>query len=65
MTNRKTCSCCSKPMMRHITKNRSYWFCRSCWQEIPLQTITPKKYRTTQYQQKFLVEKNAPLRISL
>jgi len=33
MTN---CPCCSNPMLRHIRQNQMYWFCRSCWQEMPL-----------------------------
>ena len=29
------CPCCSNPMLHHIGNRRDYWFCRSCWQEMP------------------------------
>jgi hypothetical protein len=29
------CPCCSRLMLRHIERDRIYWFCRSCWQEMP------------------------------
>ncbi|MBD1870666.1 hypothetical protein H6F93_21885 [Leptolyngbya sp. FACHB-671] len=31
-----SCPCCSDQMLRHIRHNQTYWFCRSCWQEMPL-----------------------------
>jgi DNA-directed RNA polymerase subunit M/transcription elongation factor TFIIS len=33
MTN---CPCCSNMMLRHIRAHQVYWFCRSCWAEMPL-----------------------------
>ncbi len=30
------CPCCSHQMLRHIRYQQVYWFCRSCWQEMPL-----------------------------
>ncbi len=33
MTN---CPCCSNQMLRHIRHQRVYWFCRTCWQEMPV-----------------------------
>jgi hypothetical protein len=30
------CPCCSNRMLRHIRHHQVYWFCRSCWQEMPL-----------------------------
>ncbi|MCU0568038.1 MAG: hypothetical protein MUF49_15735 [Oculatellaceae cyanobacterium Prado106] len=30
------CPCCSTSMLRHIRHRQVYWFCRSCWQEMPL-----------------------------
>jgi ribosomal protein L37AE/L43A len=30
-----TCPCCSDSMLRHIRHHQVYWFCRSCWQEMP------------------------------
>ncbi|WP_460202974.1 hypothetical protein [Scytonema sp. NUACC21] len=32
----KNCPCCSHRLLQHIRNNRVYWFCRSCWQEMPL-----------------------------
>lgn len=29
------CPCCSHPLLAHIRKNEVYWFCRTCWQEMP------------------------------
>lgn len=30
-----SCPCCSDNMLRHIRSNRVYFFCPSCWQEMP------------------------------
>ncbi|MBM0743989.1 hypothetical protein JOY44_20595 [Phormidium sp. CLA17] len=30
------CPCCSHSMLRHVRQHQVYWFCRSCWQEMPL-----------------------------
>lgn len=30
------CPCCSNSMLRHFRNHQTYWFCRSCWQEMPL-----------------------------
>jgi len=32
------CPCCSDSLLRHIRGTESYWFCRSCWQEMPVLT---------------------------
>ncbi|PHM11017.1 hypothetical protein CK516_05165 [Nostoc sp. 'Peltigera malacea cyanobiont' DB3992] len=32
----KNCPCCSHWLLRHISNNQVYWFCRSCWLEMPL-----------------------------
>ncbi|OKH53626.1 hypothetical protein [Scytonema sp. HK-05] len=32
----KSCPCCSHRLLQHIRNNRVYWFCRTCWQEMPL-----------------------------
>ncbi|MGV2827657.1 hypothetical protein [Myxosarcina sp. GI1(2024)] len=29
------CPCCSNTMLHYISHHRDYWFCRSCWQEMP------------------------------
>ncbi|MBW4520508.1 MAG: hypothetical protein KME16_12505 [Scytolyngbya sp. HA4215-MV1] len=31
-----TCPCCSNQMLRHFRHHQLYWFCRSCWQEMPI-----------------------------
>ncbi|KAF3884041.1 MULTISPECIES: hypothetical protein [Nostocales] len=30
------CPCCSHQLLRHIRNHEIYWFCRSCWQEMPV-----------------------------
>ncbi|WP_460208058.1 hypothetical protein [Scytonema sp. NUACC21] len=30
------CPCCSHQLLRHIRSNEIYWFCRSCWQDMPV-----------------------------
>ncbi len=30
-----TCPCCSDTLLRHIQHGSLYWFCRSCWAEMP------------------------------
>ncbi|WP_156114104.1 hypothetical protein [Myxosarcina sp. GI1] len=35
MTTNKICPCCSNSMLRCLERDRSYWFCRHCWQEMP------------------------------
>lgn len=29
------CPCCSNTMVRQVSHYKTYWFCRSCWQEMP------------------------------
>jgi ribosomal protein L37AE/L43A len=36
-----TCPCCTQTMMRHIRHHHIYWFCRSCWQEMPVFEADP------------------------
>jgi hypothetical protein len=40
--NQNICLCCSNSMLRHLDRDRSYWFCRHCWQEIPDRTAQRK-----------------------
>ena len=35
MKSYAVCPCCSNKLMHHISHHRDYWFCRSCWQEMP------------------------------
>ncbi len=30
------CPCCSSPLLLHIRGSEIYWFCRHCWQEMPV-----------------------------
>ncbi len=30
-----TCPCCTDVLLHHIQPGKSYWFCRSCWSEMP------------------------------
>jgi hypothetical protein len=32
------CPCCSDSLLHHLRGTESYWFCRSCWQEMPVLT---------------------------
>jgi ribosomal protein L37AE/L43A len=32
----QTCPCCSNSLLRHVRQGKLYWFCTSCWQEVPL-----------------------------
>jgi DNA-directed RNA polymerase subunit M/transcription elongation factor TFIIS len=36
-----TCPCCSNLMLRHARRHQMYWFCRSCWQEMPFTESSP------------------------
>lgn len=65
MNTKNICSCCSKTMLRHISKDRIYWFCRSCWQEMPINTNDQHYHKTSTDTSRLLIEKNAPVRISL
>lgn len=29
------CPCCSHTLLHHLSRDREYWFCRNCWQEMP------------------------------
>ncbi|MBD2361575.1 hypothetical protein H6G36_10350 [Anabaena minutissima FACHB-250] len=33
MTN---CPCCSSLLLRHIRNSQVHWFCRHCWQDMPV-----------------------------
>ena len=30
------CPCCRDTLLCHISHNHVYWFCPSCWQEMPV-----------------------------
>jgi hypothetical protein len=31
-----SCPCCDDQLLRRIRSGETYWFCRSCWQEMPM-----------------------------
>jgi DNA-directed RNA polymerase subunit M/transcription elongation factor TFIIS len=33
------CPCCSSLLLEHIRGADSYWFCRHCWQEMPVYNL--------------------------
>jgi hypothetical protein len=37
-----TCPCCADTLLRHVDHGSLYWFCRSCWAEMP----SVEEYRT-------------------
>ncbi len=42
------CPCCSDQLLRHIHNHEVYFFCRTCWQEMPVPSeeyysLYPKK----------------------
>ena len=30
------CPCCADILLKHIRRTEVYWFCRTCWQEMPV-----------------------------
>ncbi len=41
------CPCCSSPMLHHFGHHREYWFCRTCWQEMPdMEAIRQQSHRS-------------------
>jgi DNA-directed RNA polymerase subunit M/transcription elongation factor TFIIS len=34
------CPCCSNQMLRHVRQSEVYWFCRQCWQEMPVYNLS-------------------------
>ena len=42
------CPCCSHPMLQHVHNNQVYWFCRNCWQEMPLVTSRKDSHYSNQ-----------------
>lgn len=42
----KECPCCSQPLLRSISKNKIYWFCSNCRQEMPdLETVLQEQQK--------------------
>ena len=34
-----SCPCCTNQMLRHLRQSQVYWFCRECWQEMPVYNL--------------------------
>ncbi len=34
------CPCCGGSLLRHVRHGEVYWFCKTCWQEVPLLTVS-------------------------
>lgn len=32
------CPCCADLLLSHIRHHQVYWFCRTCWQDMPVLT---------------------------
>ncbi len=35
-----SCPCCGGSLLRHARHGEIYWFCKTCWQEVPLLTVS-------------------------
>jgi hypothetical protein len=40
------CPCCSNQMLRHVRQSQVYWFCRQCWQEMPVYDLSVDNLNT-------------------
>ncbi|NJM64136.1 MAG: hypothetical protein HC849_34770 [Oscillatoriales cyanobacterium RU_3_3] len=41
------CPCCSGPLLHHVRRSKTYWFCPECHQEMPsLEQIIQQKSRS-------------------
>ncbi|GAB4523499.1 MAG: hypothetical protein Tsb0014_01100 [Pleurocapsa sp.] len=47
MSNAAICPCCSNKLLHHVGHHRDYWFCRSCWQEMPVLEIKQEEETKT------------------
>lgn len=34
------CPCCGGSLLRHVRHGELYWFCKTCWQEVPVLTVS-------------------------
>ncbi|MBV6626923.1 MAG: hypothetical protein KI793_28955 [Rivularia sp. (in: Bacteria)] len=35
------CPCCKDILLHHVNSGGTYWFCRSCWQAMPISSCKP------------------------
>lgn len=40
MLKTQTCPCCGDSLLRHVRHGKLYWFCTSCWQEVPIFAVS-------------------------
>lgn len=33
------CPCCANQLLHHVRGTAQYWFCRTCWQEMPMLSL--------------------------
>lgn len=59
-----TCPCCSDVLLRHFKNHREYWFCRHCWQEMPLFENNNLAFRSQYWKLEKLLEKEARTLVS-
>ena len=36
----QACPCCNNSLLRHVRQGKLYWFCTSCWQEVPIFAVS-------------------------
>lgn len=41
------CPCCSNQLLRHVRQHQVYWFCRHCWQEMPVYNFNRRDLLST------------------
>ncbi|MDJ0678165.1 MAG: hypothetical protein QNJ36_22740 [Calothrix sp. MO_167.B42] len=34
------CPCCGASLLRHVRQGEVYWFCKTCWQEVPSLSVS-------------------------
>ena len=42
-----SCPCCGSPLLRHARQSGVYWFCTSCWQEVPILNVSKMPHPET------------------
>jgi hypothetical protein len=42
-----SCPCCANSMTRQIRQQQVYWFCRTCWQEMPVEAVASSQPQLT------------------
>ena len=51
MNTHALCPCCSSILIHHINGHRDYWFCRTCWSEMPVISAINKNTEEEDYHQ--------------